>query len=451
MILVLDNRDSYTFNLVQCLRGLTTREVHVVSADDGDEALRCFAEGEVSGVVISPGPGHPDLPGDFEASGALIDAVLAAAETGAPAVPMLGVCLGHQGLARRFGYEVVPAPEPRHGWLSPLEHDGTGLFEGVDAGTRVTRYHSLAIEPGERPSPRLRVTARSEDRVVQAFAIEGAPWFGVQFHPESIASDEGPRVLANFVADVERADVGHRLVDGLGARFSGVAAPERAEGFEPTALPEPIEGDPIGDRVLHLRTRAIELDAIDITPRGAAAAVMRGVIRRGIGSFWLDSAFADGDEARWSVLGDATDVTGEGTASVVGFRLDEVAESGAGASLAPGTVAGTMTRDSWSRATGARSTETSPCDDPFAWLEAEFAGVEVEGGEGLPLRGGRVGYIGYELGLRDLGVDAPRAATPDACWIRPSRYVVIDHVDRMLTVCVVGADVATVSAALERE
>lgn len=398
-ILVVDNRDSYTYNLVQLLRQHSHREVRVVSADDGDEAIRCFAAGEVAGVVISPGPGHPDRAADFEASGALIDAVIEAARD-APATPMLGVCLGHQGLARRFGYRVVAAPEPRHGWLSPLTHTGEGLFRGLQQGTRVTRYHSLAIVPGDAPDERLRVTARSEDGVIQAFEIDGAPWFGVQFHPESIASDDGPAVIERFLERVEAAAAGqHR--------------------------------DPAR---LHLAVREIDLASTGLATRQAAIRIAQRVIARGRGSFWLDSALVDG-EARFSVLGDASDALGDGTACVLRFR------------------GGVVTRDTWPGG-AARVSTTQPCDDPFAFLADEQHRMHVLGGQHLPFRGGHVGYFGYELGLRQLGlreIAAGRGGAPDACWIRPSRFFTVDHETGRASVAVVGAHPDTTEATVDRE
>ncbi|GGA69614.1 hypothetical protein GCM10011490_20290 [Pseudoclavibacter endophyticus] len=452
VIVVLDNRDSYTYNLVQRLRERTDLEVRVVSADAGDEALRLLAADEVSGVVISPGPGHPDRAGDFAASGALIDAVLRRAGDNTP-TPLLGVCLGHQGLARRFGYEVVPAPEPRHGWLSPLRHEGAGLFEGIPADTRVTRYHSLAIVPGPTPSPLLRVTARSEDAVIQAFEIESTPWFGVQFHPESIASADGSRVLANFIAVVERfarqrpGSVQPTLEATPRERTVPVAVPRPAAAGPPGAVGGP-SAEPA---TLHVRTQRLGLEGFGITARAAARAIVRNVLTRGRGSFWLESALVDGDDSRWSVLGDASDVVGDGNAYVLRFRLDEPVT---GAARHGGSaVTGTIVRDSWS--SGSAMSEPRrvafACDDPFAWLEGRFAATRIDGGEDLPFRGGHIGYFGYELGLRELGVAADGASTPDACWVRPSRYVVIDHRENTLTVCVAGADTSVADAALQSE
>lgn len=441
MILVLDNRDSYTYNLVQLLQARTRREVCVVGADEGERALALLAEGNVDGVVISPGPGHPDIAGDFAASGALIDAVLSSA----PTVPLLGVCLGHQGLARRFGYEVVAAPEPKHGWISALQHAGSGIFRGVPQGTRVTRYHSLAIVPGDEPSPRLRVTARSEDGVIQAFAIEGAPWFGVQFHPESIASEHGALMLERFL---EVVDSTARATDDAVPNASPAAASpgvgEKAMGETGAA-----SGDapPLTGAVLYVATRHVDIASLPIDARGAARAIARRALHRGRGSFWLESAIADGEHARWSVLGDASDAAGDGRPGVLRFRE------------------GTLTIDSWAAGAPGPSepqeplgdipaSRTVPCDDPFAALADELAGLRVEGGEGLPFRGGLVGFLGYELGLRELGVPRELVApstTPDACWIRPARFVVIDHARSRLTVAVVSFDAVAAEESVGRE
>lgn len=409
MILVLDNRDSYTYNLVQLLRR-DGREVRVVEADAGGEALELLASGAVSGVVVSPGPGHPDRPDDFAASGALIDAVLALADPAHPShrvVPVLGVCLGHQGLARRFGYQVVPAPEPRHGWLSPLEHTGDGLFEGVPQGTRVTRYHSLQIVAGPRPDPALRVTARSEDGVIQAFEIAGRPWFGVQFHPESIASERGADLVATFVGVVDRV------------------AP-----------------------VTHVAVRELAL-APGVALTDAARALAASWVRRGTGSFWLDSAIADADGTHWSLVGDAVDATGDALAGVFRFRdgwleVDRWPDADADAEARAGAVA---------HADALRRT-SRPCADVFGALGELGARGGVEGGEALPFRGGLVGFLGYELGLRDLGVAPERihpATTPDAAWVRPSRFAVIDHVAATVRVAVVSTDRQRAEQAVERE
>lgn len=187
MILVIDNYDSFTYNLVQLL-GVAGAEVEVrrndaVSAADLD-AL------SPAGIVISPGPSHPDS----------IPCVAALARHALTlGVPVLGVCLGHQLLARVFGAEVRRAPAPVHGKQSWIEHDGQGIFSNLPSPLEVGRYHSLAIMEHTLP-PELIVTARSEDGVVMGIRHTHLPAEGVQFHPESILTPEGTAMLTNFLA-----------------------------------------------------------------------------------------------------------------------------------------------------------------------------------------------------------------------------------------------------------
>ncbi len=184
MILLVDALDSFTYNLVQALESLGA-EVRVVRHDaltlGAAQALQPEA------VVLSPGPGHPtESPAHM---------ALAAS---AWAVPMLGVCLGHQALAAATGGRVVRAREPRHGEATPLEHDGTGLFRGLAPGLPVGRYHSLIADPESLPAC-WRVTGRSPGGEIMAMAHRTLPRWGVQFHPESILTPDGPAMLANFL------------------------------------------------------------------------------------------------------------------------------------------------------------------------------------------------------------------------------------------------------------
>lgn len=422
VILVLDNHDSYTFNLAQALLELTAIPVRVVSVDAVDEALALVAADRVRAVVISPGPGHPALERDFGAADRLLDAVL-----DHPGLPLLGVCLGHQGLAQRFGYRVVPAPRPRHGHRSPLRHSGVGLFEGLPQGTLVTRYHSLAIEPvTEEPADApaassLRVTARSEDAVIQAFEVPGRPWWGVQFHPESIASEHGRQLLANFLrlAGIEVAGGADRAGAGAGA------ARPADDGA----------GDGDADsrqQALRLRSRTIPLPE-QLSPDAATAAVLRQVLVRGRGSFWLRVPEQSHAPARWTLLGDVADPSGEGRAAAFRFR--------AGSPQA--AASGRLSVDQWppTNAPDAAPQRTSvELDDHVAWLDELLTAPLVEGGEQLPFRGGVVGFFGYEAGLRSLGVPAASAVTPDACWLRPERWFLIDHERRSLIACAIARD-----------
>ena len=184
-VLVIDNYDSFTYNLVQYLGELGAEPiVHRNDALSVDEALAL----EPDRLLISPGPGRPE---DAGCSQDMIDALGAT-------VPTLGVCLGHQVIAAMFGGVVARAPEPRHGKTSPITHDSRGVFANLSNPFKATRYHSLAVldVPEE-----LQVTARSEDGVVQGLRHRTRPIEGVQFHPESVMTGEGKHLLANFLSD----------------------------------------------------------------------------------------------------------------------------------------------------------------------------------------------------------------------------------------------------------
>lgn len=184
MILLVDALDSFTYNLVQAFETLG-EEVRVVRHD----ALTLAAAKALGprAVVLSPGPGHPTESPAHMALGA-----------SDWAVPLLGVCLGHQALAAATGGRVVRAREPLHGEATPLEHDGSGLFEGLPPGLPVGRYHSLIAEPNSLPAC-WRVTGRSPGGEIMAMAHRTLPRWGVQFHPESILTPDGPAMLANFL------------------------------------------------------------------------------------------------------------------------------------------------------------------------------------------------------------------------------------------------------------
>jgi len=184
MILLVDALDSFTYNLVQAFESLGAPVV-VVRHD-----AITLAEAEArnpSAIVLSPGPGHPtQSPGHM---------AIASSST---RIPVLGVCLGHQALVAASGGRVTHAREPLHGEATPLRHEGTGLFEGLPQGLPVGRYHSLIAEAASLPEC-WSVTARSEGGEVMAIAHKTLPRSGVQFHPESILTPDGPSLLANFL------------------------------------------------------------------------------------------------------------------------------------------------------------------------------------------------------------------------------------------------------------
>ncbi len=186
MVLVIDNYDSFTYNLVQYLGELGAR-VQVRRNDEIEaEEIEALAPDR---IVISPGPGRP------EAAGISLE-VIRRYGTG---IPVLGVCLGHQAIGLAFGGAIVRAPEPIHGKTSTVEHDGRGVFAGMTNGFRAGRYHSLVVDDHGLPSE-LEVVARTREQgIIMGIRHRQWPLHGVQFHPESVLTDEGRRLLRNFL------------------------------------------------------------------------------------------------------------------------------------------------------------------------------------------------------------------------------------------------------------
>ncbi len=194
MFVLIDNYDSFTYNLWHYL-GELGAEVQVVRNDarSVDEVMAMGAEG----IVISPGPCDPDR------AGICLELIGRCAGN----LPLLGVCLGHQAIGQAFGGKVVRAPQPVHGKTSRINHDGTGLFGGLPTPFEATRYHSLLVERSSLPSC-LEVTAWTDDGLIMGLAHKDFDIHGVQFHPESIASQHGHRMLGNFLA-LARRRTGH--------------------------------------------------------------------------------------------------------------------------------------------------------------------------------------------------------------------------------------------------
>jgi len=185
MLLVIDNYDSFTYNLVQFLGELGADPV--VRRND-QVTVAEIASGGYRGIVISPGPG---VPKDAGISLAVIR------ELGAR-LPILGVCLGHQAIGEAFGGRIVRAPRPIHGKASRIKHDGRGIFTGLPEEIEVARYHSLVIEPDSCPDV-LEVTASTADGIIMGVRHRSLPIEGVQFHPESVLTSNGMHILSNFL------------------------------------------------------------------------------------------------------------------------------------------------------------------------------------------------------------------------------------------------------------
>ncbi|MCM2413793.1 aminodeoxychorismate synthase component I [Streptomyces sp. RKAG290] len=364
--LLIDNHDSFTHNLFHYLAEVNGEEPEVVVNDDPRWRAQRLAE--FDNVVISPGPGNPARPADF---GICHDVVRQAA------IPLLGICLGHQGIGLFGGADVVRAPEPRHGRPSPVLHDGTGLFAGLPSPFEAVRYHSLAVTG--LPDG-LEATAWTPDGVLMGLRHRERPLWGVQFHPESIRTQYGHELLRNFA----RLTREHHPRRG---RLRRSAAPEPA-----TAPAAPVATAPA--RRLKVLTREVPLVR---DPEKAYATLFRGNDH----AYWLDSSRPGGADGRFSVMGDATG------------PLARVAEA-----------------DVWSGTVTVRErAATRIVSGPFlSWIDQDLRATEVElpslpGGFAL----GWVGYLGYELKAECGGDLVHRSEEPDAAMVFADRALVVDH------------------------
>lgn len=189
-VLVIDNYDSFTYNLVQYLESLGA--ACTVSLSDQISAEAALASG-ADGILLSPGPGTPNEAG----------VTLEVIERSRGAVPILGVCLGHQAIGQAFGATIVRAQRLMHGKTSPVSHDGRGIFQGIPNPVIATRYHSLLIDPPTLPSC-LEVTARTAEDEIMAVQHRELPITGVQFHPESILTEHGLQMIENWLGGLSR-------------------------------------------------------------------------------------------------------------------------------------------------------------------------------------------------------------------------------------------------------
>ena len=370
--LLVDNLDSYTYNLFQLIARVQGTEPEVVRHDAADPGLDRF-----DNVVISPGPGHPGNDRDFGLSAR----VLAEAT-----VPVLGVCLGHQGIGLLAGAAVGPAPQARHGHLARVRHDGRDLFAGIPQDFTAVRYHSLAIL--EPLPPTLEATALADDGVLMGVRHRERPLWGVQFHPESILTEHGDRLIANFRDLTER----HHAT---------------ARRYTPgwTARPRPEKPEKSAYR-LHVRLLPEYVDPEAAFTRRFA---------RSARSFWLDSSRAEPGLSRFSFLGDGTGPLSEFVRYDVSAGTTQIERPGEPSRLVAGSV--------------------------FDYLKRELDRRRVDD-PGLPFgfTGGYVGYFGYEM-KGDCGApNKHRAATPDACWLFADRLVAVDHQERQTYLVCVAED-----------
>jgi para-aminobenzoate synthetase len=363
--LLIDNYDSFTYNLFHLWMAVSGDEPVVIHHDDW-HAWNSIDLASFEAVLISPGPGRPDRPQDFGISQAGLVSGL----------PVLGVCLGHQGLCFYEGGSVVAAPEPMHGRASPIVHDGTGLFAGLPSPFDAIRYHSLMV--ADLP-PALEVTATTPGPpgaadIVMAVQHRAKSQWGVQFHPESIATEHGHRLLANFCRLAAR-DRGVRVT-----RPVSVPPPPRSHHQRPGR----------GMRLLRRRI-AGEPDLPALFSRLFTSP------RR----YWLDGSAVPTSQSRYSIMGGAGPMSEWVTAHAASGYVNVEPASG----------------------------PTYRVDgDVFDFLRAQLearaiAAPELPSGFAL----GYVGFLGYEL-KADCGGDAAHVSDlPDAGFLFSDRGVVVDH------------------------
>lgn len=362
--LLIDNYDSFTFNLYQLIAKVNGTPPIVVRNDDLTwseiEALH------VDNIVISPGPGRPDRAADF---GVSADAIQYST------VPILGVCLGHQGIADASGGRVVLAPEEMHGRVSRIRHDESALFANIPEHFDVVRYHSLLVDAGSLPRT-LAPTAWTEDGLIMGLAHKTRPLFGVQFHPESICTEYGEQLLANFRAltPSSPSEACHRAAPSATLVPSGRAAPE-ATSYR------------VQFRKLPWRDPEATFDTLYAESPSA---------------FWLDSSTTE--RARYSFMGDAT-----------------------------GPLALTLRyrhRDACCTLTSADGDETR--HESVFDVVRDVLRDRAATSPALPFgfQGGFVGYLGYGLKAECGGTNTHPAEEPDAELHFCDRFVAFDHKER---------------------
>ncbi len=364
--LLVDNYDSYTYNVFQLLAAVSGEEPIVIQNDT--VSWGALSRWDFDAIVISPGPGRPERWHDF---GVCAD-ILRWSE-----IPILGVCLGHQGLGRLLDGTVAAAPTAMHGRMSHVRHVGHGLFEGIPQDFSVVRYHSLAVTGPIGPDG--RVTAWTDDGVVMGIEHRSRPMWGVQFHPESVSTEHGRRLIENFYELARR----HKPPRSFGSRR--LVTPSQ----RPPARPG-------GDSRLRLRMRTIEGEA-------PTEPVFERLFADAEYAFWLDSADAPTRLAQCSYMGTTTGAE----RCVLEYDVEESAV--------------TISRG------GRTEVEHGSI---FDVLERELATSAVEPPEGLArgLLGGFVGYLGYECKADCGSPNVHRSDVPDAVMMLANRVVAVDHV-----------------------
>ncbi len=358
--LIIDNYDSFTYNLAQLVAAESGIDPIVIFNDAlSENELR---ELEFDAVILSPGPGRPERRRDF----GLCETILRERRK-----PILGVCLGHQGIGHYSGGTVTHAPEPMHGRISTIRHTGTGLFKGIPSPFRATRYHSLVVT--DLPDS-LEVDATTEDGIVMGLHHKEFPIWGVQFHPESIASEHGDKLIRNFLA---------------------LAQEHIASGQSDGALTLAAEAPGNESNRLKPMFRQLKTDL----PSDACFDILHGAAPD---AFWLDSSSHAKGQGRYSFMGDAQGPHSELISYDVSSGIVEVTTKA-----------------------GVRRVRESV----FDYLERRLSTIEFIDNIDMPVpfKGGYVGYLGYELKADCGGRNAHRSRTADSRMIFADRFVAYDH------------------------
>ncbi len=366
--LLVDNYDSYTYNVYQLLAAVSGEEPIVIQNDT--VSWGALSRWDFDAIVISPGPGRPERWHDF---GVCAD-ILRWSE-----IPILGVCLGHQGLGRVLDGTVASAPMAMHGRISHVRHVGDGLFEGIPQDFSVVRYHSLAVTGPIGPDG--RVTAWTDDGVVMGIEHRSRPMWGVQFHPESVSTEHGRKLVENFYELARR----HKPPRSFGSRRL----------VTPSQRPPAPAGGEVRMRV-HMRT---------IEGEPCTQLLFERLFADAAYAFWLDSADAPTRLAQCSYMGTSAGAE----RCLLEYDVQESAVS--------------ISRD------GRTEVEHASI---FDVLERELAAGAVQPPTGLArgLVGGFVGYLGYECKADCGSPNVHRSDVPDAVMMLANRVVAVDHVGR---------------------
>jgi para-aminobenzoate synthetase len=379
--LLIDNYDSYTYNVFHLLAAVSGEEPIVVRNDI--VSWRALSRWDFDAIVLSPGPGRPERWHDF---GVCAD-ILRSSK-----IPVLGVCLGHQGLGHMLNGLVTTAPVIMHGRRSGVKHHGSGLFAGIPQDFSVVRYHSLAVDSDLGPDG--LVTAWTDDGVVMGIEHRTRPMWGVQFHPESIATEHGHKLFQNFY-EMVRA-------------HQRTATPRRSPNPPPPSQPQACRPHKPASS-FHARIREIEGQA-------PAERLFEELFADARYAFWLDSADAPTTLARSSFLG----TTAGEDRRVLEYDVDRQQVSihtAHGTSVEPGSI--------------------------FDVLDRELSTWALEPQTELPsgMPGGFVGYLGYECKADCGSPNVHSSDTPDAVLMLANRVIAIDHIADRTTLITLGREV----------